>query len=222
MKRAIGFFVNGIVPSDIYDGHTLFWYQSDDLSTITKGGTDLISSWRDKLGSGRDLLQINDLLKPLWNGYVLFDGAGDSLKTSPFAWNQPEYLYLIIKQKTWFVNSILLDGNASGSSMIYQSFPTPKLTAYAGINSGKNSDLLVDTWGIVRLFFNGASSKFQVDANAAITWNCGVNNMGGFTLGSRGAGGGATGNIEVFEIIGRDSINGESNIYDYLVSRKPV
>ena len=42
----------GGVPSVITDGNTVGWWIADDLTTITKNGSNVVSQWRDKLGGG--------------------------------------------------------------------------------------------------------------------------------------------------------------------------
>jgi hypothetical protein len=170
-------------PDIMADGNTVAWYKHDDLATITKDGSNRVSRWNDKLGSGRDLLQSGiDDIKPIWseNG-VLFDGSNDTIKAL-FAFVKPEFIYFACRQLTWTVNDVLFDGG-NNYGFVRQLTSTPNLAAYAGAYSAI-SPLTLGNWGIVRVLFNGANSSFQVNTNDVKTGNFGNLDMGGFTIGS--------------------------------------
>jgi hypothetical protein len=63
---------------------------------------------------------------------------------------------------------------------------------YAGSYTAPyNTDLAENTWAIVRLVFNGASSTIQVNASAATTSDAGTNNIAtAFVLGGTNYGAG--------------------------------
>ena len=211
-------------PNVLVDGNTVAWYIADDLTTITKDGSDFVSRWNDYLGSGRDLLQAAVGAHPLWSADgILFDGTTDFMKAVAFTYEQPEMIYIVFKQVTWTSVDYFFDGNASNSGIVYQAGVTPQIVAYAGSASTNNGNLALDTWGIVRVLFDGAASKLIVNETAATTGNFGVNDMGGFTLGTKGAGSsGNTANIQVKEIILRkisDSAGDEADIYAYLKAK---
>lgn len=150
-----------------------------------------------------------------------FDGVDNFMKTAPFTYIQPEMLYLVVKQKTTLSGKYMIDGATTNKGLLGDIGTSQSYTinAYAGTWSGDNNNLGSDVWGIVRLLFNGASSKLQVNDTTPVTWNCGANNMGGFTFGSVGAGTSAWADCEVQEIIGRkvaDSTADEADIYAYL------
>lgn len=208
----------------IYDGNTVGWYIASDLTTITKDGANLVSRWNDKLGSGRDLLQAVVLNQPLWvlNDGILFDGIANFMKTASFTWDQPEFIYIVLKQVTWTNLDIIFDGN-TGLSGAFEQYPsTPALiTNNGGTLSPNNTNLPVNTFGIVRVLFNGVNSKIIVNDTLPVTGNFGVNNMSGFTLGTRGSIS-AYSNIQVKEIICRNVFDNESDetaIYNYLKSK---
>jgi len=212
-------------PAILDDGHH-WWYDSTDLTTITKDGSDFVSAWNSKLIEGRNLLQATGSRQPLWvtPGTILFDGAGDYMKTAEFTWNQPCMIYMIVKQITWTKYHKLSDGNESYYGALEQNASTPAIRAYAGGYSSENTDLVLNTWGIIRVLFNGASSKLIVDDNTPVTGDFGTRDMGAFTLASRGAGNGDWTNIEVADIICADIADTEENetaIYNFLVSRIP-
>lgn len=211
-----------VFPRVITDGNTVAWFDSQE--NITKDGSDLVSVWGDKSGEDNDLLQA--LNKPLWveNDGVLFDGIDNVMRTASFTFVQPEMVYLVLKQITWTANDKLMDGFSSNTGLITQFSAPPNLRANAGIDSSTNPNLIMDTYGIIRVLFNGASSKLQIDENAAITGDFGALNMGGITLGAK-----ATlaqfANIQVKEVIFRkiaDTAQDEQDIYDYLAAKYSI
>ena len=208
-------------PAVISDGNSVAWYIADDLSTITKDVSDFVSVWADKLGSGNDLLESTN--KPKWflDDGILFDGVNDVMKTGAFTFNQPEQIYIVFKQVTWTSNLYIFDGNTLLKGALRQTAGTNQIVAYAGSNSGGQT-LALDTYAIVRILFNGASSEIILNEDTPVTGNFGANNMGGFTLGALGNGTQGYTNIQVKEIILRkiaDSSGDETDIYDYLKSK---
>ncbi len=206
-----------ISPEALHDGNTVAWFAYNE--NITKDGSDFVSVWGDKSSEGNDLLQAAGTNQPLWSSDgVLFDGVDNFMKCVGFTYDQPEMIYIVIKQVTWTVGEGIFDGNANNKGLLFQQATTPGIIAYAGSASGQNDNLAVNTFGIVRILFNGALSKLQIDETAATIGDFGAINMEGFLL---GANGGETvfGNIQVKEIILRKIVDSESDeqaIYDYL------
>ena len=159
----------------------------------------------------------------MWSGDgILFDGVDNFLKASAFTLEQPEMIYIVFKQVSWTDNDRIFDGDGSDSGGMYQKDSSPNIKVIAGAPSNANANLVVNTFGIIRLLFNGASSKLQVNETVAVTGNFGANNMGGFTLGQQGGGVLRFGNIQVKEIILRkiaDAAGDEQDIYDYLENK---
>ena len=211
--------VYNAAPLVVYDGNTVGWYDYNDLTTITKDGANRVSVWADKLGSGHDLLQVNGADQPLWslaNG-VLFDGVSEYMKAA-FAYIQPEFIYFVGRQVTWTINDYIFDGNTIIKGVLTQAVATPQIRTYAGTNSALDANLAVNTFGIVRVLFNGLNSSLQVNENAAWNGNSGASDMNGFTLGASGNNL-AFSNIEVKEIPLRrtaDNAATQTIIYDYL------
>jgi hypothetical protein len=199
------------------------WYDSQDLTTITKDVNDFISRRNDKLGSGHDLIQADGAKQFHWSADgTLADGINDFMKTAGFTFGQPEFIFMVIKQKTFHNNCYLFDGNAADSGIIYQHSISPIITPYVGVDLGNSYDLIIDKIGIIRLLFNGASSKLIINDNTPVTGSVGAGDMGGFTLGSNGSGTNYFANIEDSEIIlNRISLNSgdETAIYNYLKSK---
>jgi len=171
--------------------------------------------------TGNHLLQYTVANQPVWsaaNG-VLFDGANDFLKAINFAFVQPEFIYFVGRQITWTDGDYFFDGNGANFGQLSQRTLSPRIRGHAGSNSAEDSNLALNTFGIVRVLFNGANSLLQVNKGASWNGDMGANNMGGFTLGARGDGIVGWGNIQVKEIILRrsaDNADTQSAIYNYL------
>jgi hypothetical protein len=265
-------------PAVISDGNTVAWYDSTDLTVITKDVNDYVNIWWDKV-YGQSTLEaelnslnttlynvykitacqtdffytgcaVNDIWfcdnnkvlssnnkvrrytgnhcgtytladKPKWvlNDGLLFDGSNDKLYTPTFTYNQPAFIYMVLKQVTWTVATYFFDGNAD-TGLVYQQTSSPKIRAYSGSLSSENSDMPLDTFVILRVLFNGASSKLQVNNSTATTGNFGSNNMGRIILGSRVTG--QYSNIKIKEAIFRkvaDNSTDETSIYNYLATK---
>lgn len=221
---------NNITYPVALDDANHWWYDATDLATITKDGSNLVSVWAAKGGAktGKDLLQATETKQPLWvaPGTIRFDGVDNFLKSAAFTWNQPEFIYILFKQITWANTDRIFDGNYNNGGSFYQSVSSPNLRFYAGgaaLPAEGEPNLALNTWGIARVLFNGADSKFIIDNNTPVTGNPGTNKMGGFTLGKIGASENYYGNIEVKDIVcvDIDDAANETEIYNWLVTRKP-
>jgi hypothetical protein len=208
------------------DGYTVGWYIADEESTITTfddSGTDVITEWEDYLGSGRDLLPLNSGEGPVYSGGVVHcidRYYGNSGLKATFTYVQPEMIYMVCTQEDWTAVNTMIDGGA-GDGRIRQNDSSPNLRASAGTYSSENTNMPLETWVIVRVLFNGASSKFQINETTATTWTSGSANMGGFTIGNA-RGGGLPVEMYVKEIILRsvaDDTEDEQAIYDYLEAK---
>lgn len=211
-------------PAILDDGNTVLWVDAQE--NIIKDGSDLVSVWGDKSGENNDLLQAVGANQPLWstNG-ILFDGISQFMQTVGFTLVQPEMIYIVFKQVTWGLNLRIMDGlltNDSGS--IQQIISTPGIAGRANNTMPINNNLALNTFGIIRILFNGSASSFQVDKTGATIAEAGSNSMGGFTLGSR-ADVAVPANIQVKEVIIRkiaDSSGDEQDIYDYLAAKYSI
>ena len=212
------------VPSVPLDGNTVAWYDSQDLTTITKDTSNKVSKWADKLLSGHDLIQAMSAKQPIWSeSGILFDGVDDYLKTLAFTYAQPEMIYIVVQQVSWTLTDKLMDGYGTDSGSLSQSSVTPSLRIYAsGSESTDNKNLAVGKFGILRVTFNGALGSIKIDISNTIKASAGTISMGGITLGARGAGTANYANIQVKEVIYRnvvDSVKDEMSIYMYLKNK---
>ena len=131
---------------------------------------------------------------------LVFDGVSDLMNTIIAGLQQPTTIYLGGKQITWANGRRFFDGLLVNTGLVTQNGTTPGINAYAGFYATQNTDLALNTDGIVCVVFNGASSLLKVDSNAAVEGNSGTVDMGGFTLAAGGGTAANWGNIEVNEI----------------------
>lgn len=205
-------------------GNEVGWWLASDTATITKDGSNFVSAWNCKLGTGHNLLQGTGTNQPLWvnPNYIKFDGIDNFLKAT-FTWNQPEFIVMVVRQVTWTSGEYFFDGSLLNRMNCSQYSSTPKIISYAGtLTAGlANSNLAVNTWGVVRVLYNGVGSSIQVNATAKTTGNVGSSNAGGFTLGANGNNL-AAGDIEVAEVIGLSvapSTDYETSLYNVVKRR---
>ena len=203
------------------DGNTVAWFDMAE-HYMTLDSADRVSAWADRSGNGNHLLQAVEADQPTWsaNG-VLFDGVSQFLKTATFPLGQPQHIYIVFKQVTWVNGQKFFDGNSPSTGILYNSISSPYLRTSAGSDSLYDNKLAVNTWGIVRIVFNGANSKLQINEETAKTGNSGTGGVGmkGFTLGARADGAAQWANMEVKEVIIRNVVDGadkEQTFYDYL------
>jgi len=158
---------------------------------------------------------------------IRFDGTSDYLKDT-ITIAQPVTYYLVMKQITWTDGDNIIGGGGD-ATLLRQRTSTPNLSIYSGVGwTANNTDLAVDTWAIVRVVFNGASSSIKINNNIATTGNAGTAGATRFCLGAyvvvSNEGISDYANIEVAEIIicqGTVSAEDDANIMAYLHKRYP-
>ena len=200
------------------DGNTVLWV--DASQNVTKNGANKVSIWGDKSGEGNDLLQTTGSSQPLWsaNG-ILFDGVNDFMKALPFTLVQPEMVYIVFKQITWKLHEFIFDGD---TALVLNQYPTSSALQMYGGAALTNTNLPLNTFGIVRLLYDGVNSKFIINDTTPVTGDAGTSTSGGFTLGTRNSAANLFSNIEVKEIIIRkvaDAATDEALIYQYLSNK---
>ena len=205
------------VPLIVYSANSVAWYDSTDLTTITKDGGNLVSRWNDKLLSGRDLIQATATYQPLW---VLNDGT-DCMQAL-FPLSQPVYVYAVLNFVNNDADTYMRAWSGGTLRMSLEVYGKPKtMRINAGTYLANNNDLQFNTFSIIRAFYNGISSKYQVNNNTATTGNVGANIPNGFTLAAETNFSGK-GNFKFKEIILRnvaDTSGDETAIYNYLKTK---
>lgn len=191
------------MKSPIFDGGStrpintdmVAWYRLNTGITVTGSG---VSKWADQSGNGRDLNQTTDTNRPALqlDGSILFDGNDNKLVTGSLSISQPITHYILFKQITWASGDNVFNGLAT-AMVLTQAGTTPALRINGGSAVGDNTNLVLDTYGVVATVFNGASSLIQVNNTTPNTGNAGANIFDGFSLG----GVSAYSNIQVKEVI---------------------
>lgn len=147
-----------------------------------------VSQWNDASGNENHLKQSIDASRPSKenDGSILFDGVDDFLKADPFTLTQPETVYLLGNALSWTVSDRFFDGNTAQTGAMVQTASTPQISLNAGAWMGNNTDSVIGEYSIFTAVFNGVSSLDQIDHNAPVTGDAGINSMSGFTLGASG------------------------------------
>jgi hypothetical protein len=224
--------INQVITNNIAeDGNTVAWYDSTDLTTITKDGSNRVSSWGDKLGDAtKAILQAGaDAIKPVWSETgILFDGSNDFMKSADFGviLQQPTFLYAVINFKSFTINDIVFDGLTTGWATFKNSTTG---VATIGVSAGTEKWINVvaaDQRVIIRILFRNTTSSLQVNDHAiAENQNLGINNMRGVTLARAGTSGSAYGHVEFQELILRktaDSVITSDSLMNYLKTKYSV
>jgi hypothetical protein len=173
------------------------WYKIDSVSSTD--GT-AVATWADSSPNGYDLAQGTGSLQPLYqtnevNGLACleFDGTDDYLVNTAAAFDvaQPFTVYQVLKQRTWTDTDWIWDSNTASEAGLLQLGTTPGVQIWAGSSFvATNSHLTLDTWAVVTVIFNGASSSVRVDHATAnrtpTTGNPGTTGIeNGFVLGAQ-------------------------------------
>jgi Putative flagellar system-associated repeat len=212
-------------PATLIDtSKTVGWYEAQDLANITKdAGTGEVSLWKDKNNTGHDLAQATATYLPIWSvDGVLYDGSNDLMVTAPFTFNQPETVYMVVKQVTRKTAGAFFDGNAAGSGCVWTPGTSPNTSLYAGAQANDNINLVAGQWSIIRACINYENSTLQIDNTSPSTGDPGDYSMGGITVGALHTGGGQYSNNQYKELIFRnvaDDAATSKDIYNYLAAK---
>lgn len=196
-------------PTKVSSATLSAWWEAGVNYRVSGGGANDTVYWTDKTTNARVLTCALTIQNPSQitsgvNGHasLRFDGTNNKLGLT-FTNNQPCTYYVVMKQITWTDGDYIWDGKigTNAVAIIAQRGLTPELNMLSNTAwTNDNTDLAVNTWGVVYAYYNGASSKLRINNNAATTGNPGSTNPEGFTIGSAG-GGAFCSNIEVAEIL---------------------
>jgi hypothetical protein len=226
-----------VVPAVLSDGNTVAWYDSQDLTTITKDGSNRVSKWADKLLSTRDLLQAVDPDKPISAGDgLLFDGIDHYMKTAValFTGANARSIYVVytnLKTGSYVTN---ICGQASGSTastwflvQARTSGPTgdPYLAAYAD-DLGNGLTVANNTKKLVTASYSGTVASIDKNGINITSVNKTYNTVNdGFVVGVDNTALGVYGNCRIYDIVVRSLIDGATDkvaIENYLMSKNSV
>jgi hypothetical protein len=221
----------GTVTNNVAIANTVGWYLLGDGSStyMTKNGSNYVSNWKDQSGAGNDLLQTTALKQPLYNASlgIVFDGSntpgeGDFVKSANFTYNQPCFVYMVLRNRAYEADHGIADGAVNGYKL--GQVTGGNIYMYAG-NTGINiTDEVLNTtdYYIIRALYNGVNSKGQVNNfTAKAVAGIGTAAWGGITIGARGTGNDAA-QLTVKEAIFRnaaDSAETEAAIFNYLATK---
>jgi hypothetical protein len=197
------------------------------LTTITKDGSNLVSKWNDKLAGVNNIEQATSTKMPVYSesGGLSFnsDSVDDYLRKI-FTVNQPLTIYMLVRQNTWTQKYIL----GMGTIFLQQvGFDPGGIKIYGGsAYSAENSRLYIGSMSLVRMIFNGATSKLQVNKSLATSGSYGTSALGRIALANSSASTPTTGaNISVKELLVRNIEDTPENydlIYDYLIAKNSI
>ena len=208
----------------VNDGNHAF-YDIAALSTITKDVDNFVTQWTDRLGTFLPLISTT-VYRPTYNSTgMIFSGGTSSapcMYTDDFAWAQPKFIYLVFKQITWTDGRRIWSARTGSPEYVYQFSAAKNISLYGGGTVSSNPDLELDTWGILRVKLQGATSKITTDGNAPVTGNGGIRAGGGMVLGAAYNLASAS-NIQVKALVCSKVDDGtganEATIYNYLKSK---
>ena len=211
--------------TSIRDGNTVAWYDFTNTSDLTLNGSNQVARWNDRLGSGHDLIQADDGLKPTYiaDDGVYFDGT-EMMQTAAFTFNQPLMYYAVVKMTAKTNGARIIDGIPGSYCTLYQGTSNSQVRAYAGTESSIDWNNVLNYWQIIRVKFYGGSSKLKVGnmEGIEITGNFNTRNAGGITLFCDGGGSLYKGKGLVKELIFRTGSDSDANwlsIYNYLYGK---
>jgi hypothetical protein len=158
------------------------WWRFNTGITVTGQG---VSEWADQSGNARHQVQGTDGSRPpkQADGSILFNGS-DEFLAATFNLAQPWTLYFLGKQITWTATDQLI---GSASAFINQRTASPQIGLNAGSALGTVSPTL-DTYFVLSVVGNGASSLNQLNYAAPVTGNAGTGNLNNPRIGCSGAG----------------------------------
>lgn len=90
-------------PTTFITNGLVLWLDANDVSTVTKDGSDKISSWEDKSGNANDALQITAGSQPTYvlnsinsKAAISFDGTDDFFKIADSASLKPDEITIFV------------------------------------------------------------------------------------------------------------------------------
>lgn len=223
-----GHWTNWVIspPAIITDGNTYLWYDSTDLATITKDGSNAVSVWTNKIGNGANLSQGVGVNQPLYTSDgIVFDGSNDFLSIDPypsFAYKvQPLYIYMAFTWLSYTQYNYIFAGGAS-QAQLAQDFGY-RLAPSCGTGQNSTWDVIasLNTAMIVRVLYNNPNCSIQLNNGTPNINSWGANGSYNMAIGGKPTGSGPS-NIRVNEFIMRTVADNSTNsdiIYNYLKSK---
>jgi len=134
----------------INDGNTVMWFQSSDETTITKDGSNLVSRWNDKLGSGRDLVQATGSSQPTWSASgVTFN---QKRMTAALGFSLPAYpltVYWVHKLNAWDKGKYFFSFGPSAVVPFMVSHTSTPRIAVGDVDTCYEDSLAIGNYGMI-------------------------------------------------------------------------
>lgn len=125
-----------------------------DLGVTSSGG--LVSTWADQSGNGKNYTAAGAAQPSIGNAtvngfpVVSFDGVANAMTaalTLPAPGTTPTYIWMIIRQNTWVVNTgFVSQDNATGAHMIWQGSGSPDILSFEGTTNLTNTAAALGAW----------------------------------------------------------------------------
>lgn len=212
--------VSNELPLTLLTSTSTYRYNYKEADYITKDADFVISALKNIVGDANaDLAQIATSGPTVYPEFIRFVNRG---MVKAFTLAQPIYIYMVMMQDTWTVNTCMVDGiqEMRGQIRCHTTSQPRICVAGSASLSTYSEDAPVGKWVIVRALFNGASSKFIVNNLTPITGSWGGAAMNGLTIGCKGGGTNANNaQFSLKDIVVRnvaDSAQNEADIYNYL------
>lgn len=201
--------LNRVVEIPLQVAGLIGWYDADDLSTITKDGSDFVSQWDDKSGEGNHVTQATGTDQPLWvdgahnsRDTIRFDGTNDWLNVDPFtsgAATQPVSIFIVCTMPSGGSDQVVIDGDTARiifgrTGTIYRVFAGTELTGTTTTTALRQ----------YRVLANGASSDLRRNESSILSGAAGASSLNGITFGANFVGGEAA-NCDISEVLVYDA-----------------
>ena len=229
----------GGVPSVITDGNTVGWWIADDLTTITKNVSNVVSQWRDKLGGGINFSitgasaqgYTNSLSGSLWSSdgiAISYNSNNYSLQSNVFTTVTNLSWYVVMKITPVPSDSnyhFWIEGDNSARQILFANANLDHNYYILGAGSALlNTGIAMDAtkYVIARIIYNGTSSYAKVDAATYGPFSLGALSTSHLFLGRYQGNNSFNANYTIKEFIFRrigDTLVNETAIYNYLKAK---
>ena len=217
------------LPTDL-GGDLIAWWDADNLGSITKDGSNLVSQWNDLSGNGWHLTQGTGTAQPLYDTNVLNFKPGIKFDTNDFLLNSSitvaqtaSFVFVIKNPGTSKTNNEYVfdsDNTSDRIAVIAESSTgADDYTLYAG--TIRDTGYGYSTTGEINIatFVSGNTvSRFRYNGTSSNYGGAGVKDMTGMHMGCRYSEADfLNAHICEFFIVGRELTAGElSDMDDYL------
>lgn len=205
------------------------WLDANDITTITKDGSDLVSQWNDKSTEANVLVQATGSFKPKWfsaiqNGkdIIRFDGVADYITDAATnTYSQPSTLFIVCTSPTEDIalNKGMFDG-VSNRNLFNLQTTGVGYRVYA--NTGLVGGTRQTSAKIFRVVFNGGSSSLHINGSSILSGAAGADSLSGIILGAFTTGANGWADYDVCEVIFYNAILSAGDITlveNYLTSK---